>query len=120
MAYQQIFAALADPTRRQVFGSLRDGSKTVGDLSRTQPVSRPAVSQHLKVLQQAGLVNVRPHGTRRYYSVRQEGLADLRTRVELTHARWQAIGDNAAQMRDGYEKGGVGVFEQAYLRACSA
>ena len=78
MANQQIFAALADPTRRRVFESLRVGPKTVGELSSGQPVSRPAVSQHLKVLQRAGLVDVQPQGTRRFYSVRRKGLAELR------------------------------------------
>lgn len=55
---------------------------TVGELAEQQPVSRPAVSQHLKVLEAAGLVNVEARGTRRYYSVRREGLEQLRAYVD--------------------------------------
>ena len=82
MTYQETFSALADPRRRAIFESLRSAPRTVAEIAETQPVSRPAVSQHLKVLQSAGLVQVRPHGTRRYYSVRRDGLADLRHWVE--------------------------------------
>lgn len=78
MTYQTVFSALADPTRRQVLEGLRNGPRTVGELSAKQPVSRPAVSQHLKVLSAAGLVSVHPRGTRRFYAVRQDGLAVLR------------------------------------------
>ena len=56
MAYQSALAALADPTRRRVFERLRSGPLAVGDIARRMPVSRPAVSQHLKVLKRAGLV----------------------------------------------------------------
>lgn len=78
MAYEQVFSALADSTRRQIFESLRDEPRTVSDLSAEQPVSRPAVSQHLKILQEAGLVDVQPQGTRRFYFIKHNGLADLR------------------------------------------
>lgn len=78
MTNQLVFTALADPTRRNIFEGLRNGPKTVTELASIQPVSRPAVSQHLKVLQQAGLVQVEPRGTRRFYFVRHDGLADLR------------------------------------------
>ncbi len=78
MTYQLVFAALADPTRRHIFEALKGQSKTVTELSSDQTVSRPAVSQHLKVLQAAGLVNVKPQGTRRFYSVKREGLNALR------------------------------------------
>lgn len=78
MAYQEIFAALADPTRRGIFEALRDAPKSVGQLAAGQPVSRPAVSQHLKVLQSAELVSVKPMGNRNLYQVRREGLAMLR------------------------------------------
>ncbi len=78
MTNQMVFTALADPTRRHIFEGLRDGPKTVSEISSVQPVSRPAVSQHLKVLQQAGLVQVEPQGTRRFYFVKHEGLAELR------------------------------------------
>lgn len=79
MTYQSAaFAALADPTRRQVFERLAAGPAPVGELARGLPVSRPAVSQHLKVLKEAGLVNDRPEGTRRVYQIDPQGLGALR------------------------------------------
>jgi len=78
MAYQEALQALADPTRRSVFERLRRGPLAVGELAGTLPVSRPAVSQHLKVLRNAGLVQEAKMGTRRIYSVEIEGLAELR------------------------------------------
>lgn len=78
MAYAEVLQALADPTRRQIFEALHEEPRTVGELAKTQPVSRPAVSQHLKVLQSAGLVTVTPKGNRRLYLVRREGLDELR------------------------------------------
>lgn len=78
MAYQQALQALADPTRRAVLERLRDGPTPVGELADGMPVTRPAVSQHLKVLKDAGLVRERKAGTRRIYSVEVEGLAELR------------------------------------------
>lgn len=82
MAYEQALAALADPTRRNVFETLRHSPRTVAEIAATQKVSRPAISQHLKVLHGAGLVSVKPHGTRRYYAIRREGLVDLRTYID--------------------------------------
>ncbi|MBV8976693.1 MAG: winged helix-turn-helix transcriptional regulator [Alphaproteobacteria bacterium] len=78
MAYQNSLAALADPTRRAVFERLADGPQPVGRLARGLPVSRPAVSQHLKVLKEAGLVRDRAEGTRRVYAIDPEGLGALR------------------------------------------
>ena len=72
------FAALADPTRRAVFEHLRQGPRPVGDIARALPVSRPAVSQHLRVLKEAGLVTERKEGTRRLYRIDPDGLAALR------------------------------------------
>ena len=71
--------ALADPTRRRIFERLRGGPLSVGELADGLPVSRPAVSQHLRVLEQAGLVSHRPNGRRNVYRVEPEGLAGLRT-----------------------------------------
>lgn len=82
MAYGTAFAALADPTRRQVFERLRSGTLAVNALAHGLPVSRPAVSQHLKVLKNAGLVEERSEGTRRLYSVRREGLIELRNWID--------------------------------------
>src|SRR5215467_6947726 len=78
MAYGTALAVLADPTRRKVFERLRAGPRAVGALAAGLPVSRPAVSQHLKVLKDAGLVEERSEGVRRIYSVRREGLRELR------------------------------------------
>jgi DNA-binding transcriptional ArsR family regulator len=71
-------SVLADPTRRKVFERLRTGSHPVNVLAAGLPVSRPAVSQHLRVLKEAGLVEERSEGVRRIYSLRREGLAELR------------------------------------------
>jgi len=78
MAYDMALAALADPTRRQVFERLRSGPQRVGAIARGMPVSRPAVSQHLKVLKEAGLVTDRPEGARRVYYIDPHGLGALR------------------------------------------
>ena len=78
MTYSHAFAALADPTRREVFERLAAGPRSVGDLAEGLPVSRPAVSQHLKVLKGAGLVSDRPEGARRVYQIDPEGLGQLR------------------------------------------
>ena len=69
---------LADPTRRSIFEALADGPVAVGDLADRFPVSRPAVSQHLKALKEAGLVRDRPDGRRRLYAVDHDGLAEVR------------------------------------------
>ena len=71
-------SALADPTRRRVFERLREGPRAVAEVARGLPVSRPAVSQHLKVLKEAGLVADRPEGTRRVYYIDPQGLGALR------------------------------------------
>jgi DNA-binding transcriptional ArsR family regulator len=69
--------ALGEPTRRQILQLVRDEERTVSNLADQFPISRPAISQHLKVLHDADLVNVRSEGTRRYYRARPEGLAEL-------------------------------------------
>jgi DNA-binding transcriptional ArsR family regulator len=78
MAYEKALAALADPTRRHVYERLKSGPKSVGAVARGMPVSRPAVSQHLKALKEAGLVADRPEGTRRVYFIDPHGLGELR------------------------------------------
>lgn len=78
VAYADAFAALADPTRRRVFERLKSGPQPVGALAQGLPVSRPAVSQHLKALKEAGLVADRPEGTRRIYYIDPHGLAAVR------------------------------------------
>lgn len=72
------FSALYDPTRRAVLERLRDGPRPVGEIARGLPVTRPAVSQHLKVLKEAGLVSDRSEGTRRIYHIDPKGLGAMR------------------------------------------
>jgi DNA-binding transcriptional ArsR family regulator len=71
-------SALGDPTRRAIFERLADGPRPVGELAGELPVSRPAVSQHLRVLKDAGLVTDHQLGNRRLYELNPEGLAALR------------------------------------------
>jgi len=71
-------AALADPTRRELFERLRSGPRAVGELARGVTVSRPAVSQHLAVLKAAGLVRDTAAGTRRVYEIDPKGLGAIR------------------------------------------
>lgn len=78
MAYQDAMDALGDPTRRTIFERLRGGPQAVGELASGLPVSRPAVSQHLRVLKDAGLVSERREGTRRIYRLDPNGLAGVR------------------------------------------
>jgi DNA-binding transcriptional ArsR family regulator len=85
MSYREssarVLDALGDPTRRAVL-ELEGGAKPVGEIARHLPVSRPAVSQHLRVLKEAGLVRDRKEGTRRLYSVEADGLRALREYLE--------------------------------------
>jgi DNA-binding transcriptional ArsR family regulator len=74
----RVFIALADPTRREVFERIASRPRAVGELADELPVSRPAVSQHLKMLTEAGLVSARADGTRRIYELDPQGLAGLR------------------------------------------
>jgi DNA-binding transcriptional ArsR family regulator len=78
MAYHTAIVALADPTRRRVLETLREGPASVGAIAAGLPVSRPAVSQHLKVLKEAGLVADRAEGARRVYAIDPKGLGPLR------------------------------------------
>ncbi|MGX9181018.1 MAG: ArsR family transcriptional regulator [Mesorhizobium sp.] len=77
MMFSDAFMAIADPNRRYLLEELRRGPKTVNELAAGLPVSRPAVSQHLKVLLDAGLVNAKPEGTRRVYTVSNAGFLKL-------------------------------------------
>ena len=99
MAYAAVaIQALGDPTRRAVFEQLRRGPRAVGEIARELPVSRPAVSQHLRVLKQARLVTDRQEGTRRLYRVDQNGLAELRSYLD---SFWD---DALAQFKDEVER----------------
>src|SRR5919108_353142 len=78
MAYDSSLTALADPTRRAIFERLRGGPRAVGELAAELPVTRPAVSQHLRVLEAAGLVSAEKAGTRRLYRIELQGVGALR------------------------------------------
>lgn len=78
MAYEDTLAVLANPTRRAVLERLRRGPSSVAGIAEDLPVSRPAVSQHLKALKEAGLVRDEPRGTARIYRIHAPGLKDLR------------------------------------------
>lgn len=83
-AYQEVdgWAALGDPTRRAIVGALAERPRAVGELAAALPVSRPAVSQALKVLKQAGLVSERAAGTRRIYRLNAAAVAALRDQLD--------------------------------------
>ena len=74
--------AIAEPRRRRILTLVRDGELTAGEIASQFEVSRPAISQHLNVLKEAGLVNERRNGTRRLYRARPEGLAELKQFLE--------------------------------------
>ena len=76
------FAALGDPTRREIFARIAERPRAVGELAAELPVSRPAVSQHLRVLKDAGLVMDRSEGNRRIYRADPAGLAALRAQLD--------------------------------------
>jgi DNA-binding transcriptional ArsR family regulator len=80
--YQEALTALADPTRRSIFERLAAGPRPVVELARGLPVSRPAVSQHLRVLKGAGLVVDRQAGARRLYQLNPDGLGALRAYLD--------------------------------------
>jgi DNA-binding transcriptional ArsR family regulator len=90
-------AALGDPTRRAVFERLRDGPRAAGELAEGLPVSRSAVSQHLGVLREVGLVRQQKQGTRRLYRVDPDGLAALRAYFDDL---WAGALDAAAELTE--------------------
>jgi len=96
--------ALGDPTRRAIFECLARGPKAVGQLAGELPVSRPAVSQHLRVLKQAGLVTDRANGTRRIYQIRQQGVQAIHAYLDRMWgqalASFQAAAVRAAATAD--------------------
>ena len=96
MAYAVIFAALGDSTRHEIFERLRRGPQTVSGLAAGLPVSRPAISQHLKVLRQAGLVAIQADGTRRLYRIDACGLCGLK---DYLQAVWsEAVAAHEAEI----------------------
>jgi DNA-binding transcriptional ArsR family regulator len=94
---QSALTALADPTRRAIVETLADGPLPVGRLAQRLPVTRPAVSQHLKVLKEAGLVRERAEGTRRVYRLDPRGLAEIRAWLDQFWDRALASFKEAAE-----------------------
>ena len=92
--------ALGDTTRRAIVELLASGPRSVGDLAERLPVSRPAVSQHLRRLTEAGLVAADAHGTRRIYRLEQEGIASVRTYLDemwgVALSRFAMLAENTA------------------------
>jgi DNA-binding transcriptional ArsR family regulator len=84
------YAALAEPSRRQILDLLRGGERSVGDLVARLTLSQPGVSKHLKVLREAGLVEVRRDGKRRWYALRAEPLTEVADWLEPYRAHWNA------------------------------
>jgi DNA-binding transcriptional ArsR family regulator len=96
MAYEAALAALSDPTRRLVFERILGAPRPVAAIAEGLLVSRPAVSQHLKVLKEAGLITERRNGTRRLYMANTQALGELRAAIE---AMWhEALGGMAAAL----------------------
>lgn len=93
----QAFVALADPTRRQIFERLAHSTRSVGKLAEGLPVSRPAVSQHLRVLEEAGLVAHEQQGTRRLYRIDPRGLEVMRSYLDRFWDRALAAFKEAAE-----------------------
>ena len=93
--------ALSDPTRVQIVERLARGGMAVGELADGLPVSRPAVSQHLKVLKEAGLVQAKAKGTRRIYSLDPAGLGQIRRWLDEHWDRALAAFARAAEQEDG-------------------
>src|SRR5689334_2840052 len=87
--FDAVFAALSDPTRRSIVGRLADGEATVLELAEPFPISLPAVSRHLKVLEQAGLISRGRDGQRRPCRLRPEPLAEVAAWAEHTRAAWE-------------------------------
>ncbi len=87
------FDALADPHRRAILGLLRDGERSVREIADHMPITRPAVSRHLRLLKEAGLVDASPEGTRRLYRLHDEGADAVRAYLE------EVWGDAAARFR---------------------
>jgi DNA-binding transcriptional ArsR family regulator len=103
VAYEEAIQALADPTRREIFERLRRGPQPVGRIAEGLHVSRPAVSQHLKVLADAGLVQVESAGTRNLYRPDSDGVATLRDCIDslwdVALARFKLQAEKVARQR---------------------
>ena len=88
-AFDTVFSALSDPTRRAIVRRLADGEATVLELAEPFPISLPAISRHLKVLEQAGLISRGRDGQRRPCRLRPEALLEIAAWATHTHAAWE-------------------------------
>jgi DNA-binding transcriptional ArsR family regulator len=88
MGAMSAYAALAEPHRRQILDLLREGERSVSDLVAALKISQPGVSKHLRLLREAGLVEVRPEGRRRWYGLRPEPLAEVDEWLEPYRRYW--------------------------------
>jgi DNA-binding transcriptional ArsR family regulator len=99
------FDALGDPQRRAILRLLRDGERSVGELAGELPISRPAVSRHLRLLREAGLVKERAVGTRRLYALHELGVDEVRRYLEAVWgeaaARYRLVAENAPPRKRG-------------------
>ena len=97
------FEALGDPTRRQILSLLGQGGRSVHEIAGALPISRPAVSRHLRLLKEAGLVVEEPQGTRRIYRLHEEGLAAVQSYLERVWgdaaARFRLVAENTRPQR---------------------
>lgn len=97
MQLDHTFAALADPTRRALLAQLESGEKTLSELAAPLPMSLMAVQKHVKILEEAGLVETRKLGRSRYVKLRPEGLSPVAQWVQLSRQRWNAAFDRLAR-----------------------
>ena len=98
------FDALGDPTRREILRLLSAGDKPVHEIAASLPISRPAVSRHLRLLKDAGMVSEQPDGTRRIYHLRDEGMEAVRTYLEgvwgQAAGRFRLVAENTGEDPD--------------------
>ena len=98
------FEALGDPNRREILRLLGEGDKAVSELAEAMPISRPAVSRHLRLLRHAGLVTEQAEGTRRIYHLHEQGLQAVQTYLERVWgdaaSRFRLLADNAEEGTD--------------------
>ena len=98
------FEALGDPNRREILRLLSDGDKPVGEIAAAMPISRPAVSRHLRLLKDAGMVAEHARGTRRIYHLREQGMQAVQAYLEgiwgEAAARFRMVAENTEPKRD--------------------
>ena len=100
MYSQSVFSTLADPTRRRIVAALRHGEQAVNDLVEQLAVDQPGVSRHLRILHEAGFVQVRPDAQRRFYSLRPEPFRELAVWLSGYRSFWEARLEHFAQALD--------------------